>query len=130
MIYKKQIVISYYIIDAKSMNRYLREKADFKKQLETSAQKNDRKNLIILLKKYIEKHPGDEYAYKMIGISYYNLNNYKKVEKYYLKAIELGNEGTGMDFLFLLYEELNKKMPEKYKKYIERLKSGFHEGLR
>ncbi|MDO5089364.1 MAG: hypothetical protein Q4D53_06215 [Leptotrichiaceae bacterium] len=121
---------SYYIIDAKSMSRYSKEKADFKKQFEILAQKDDRKNLIVLLKKYIEKYPEDEYAYEMIGTFYDNLKNYKEAEKYYLKAIELGNEDTGVYSLFLLYEELNKKMPEKYKKYIEKLKSSSHEGLK
>ena len=47
----------------------------------------------------------DAYAYEEIGTDYDILGNPKEAEKYYLKAIELGDNDTGAYSLVLLYSD-------------------------
>ena len=99
--------------------------------------KKDYKSLAELFKKYIEKYPDDAFGYETLGTTYMAMDNFKESEKYYLKAIELGDTDTGKYSLALLYidEDLNKDKQkiELGKKYIEELENeGFksHYSLR
>ena len=87
------------------MNMYSKEKTEFKNKYMALTQKRDKKNLIALLKEYVKKYPNDAYAYEEIGTDYDILGNQKEAEKYYLKAIELGDDDTGVYSLFLLYSD-------------------------
>ena len=123
----------YYIVDVNLMTEYSKEKTEFKNKYIALSEKNDKKNLIALLKKYIEKYPDDSYAYEEIGTDYSSLDNFKEAEKYYLKAIELGNDDTGLYSLALIYGDEDSlkllnltpdekkakiKIAEKYKKQL------------
>ena len=123
----------YYIVDVNLMTEYSKEKTEFKNKYIALSEKNDKKNLIALLKKYIEKYPDDSYAYEEIGTDYSLLDNFKEAEKYYLKAIELGNDDTGLYSLALIYSDEDSlkllnltpdekkakiKIAEKYKKQL------------
>ena len=123
----------YYIVDVNLMTEYSKEKTEFKNKYIALSEKNDKKNLIGLLKKYIEKYPDDSYAYEEIGTDYSSLDNFKEAEKYYLKAIELGNDDTGLYSLALIYGDEDSlkllnltpdekkakiKIAEKYKKQL------------
>ena len=97
--------VSYVPDYEKFMNTYAKEKDDFRKNFRAMQEKNDNKGLITLMKKYIEKYPNDAYAYEEIGTDYGILGNQKEEEKYYLKAIELGDNDTGAYSLALLYSD-------------------------
>ncbi len=124
---------AYYEIDfLKYNNMYSNEKRAFKDKYIKYNEEKDYKNLILLLKKYIEKYPNDSFAYETLGTIYSAQENLEESEKNYLKAIELGNDDTGKYSLALLY--LNKKGKEKIgEKYIEELENrGYksHESLK
>ena len=87
------------------MNMYSKEKTEFKNKYMALSEKSDKKNLIALLKEYVKKYPNDAYAYEEIGTDYAILGNQKEAEKYYLKAIELGDNDTGAYSLVLLYSD-------------------------
>lgn len=116
----------HYEIDPKYEDMYSKEKKDFKDKYTTYNEKKDYKNLIPLLKKYIEKYPNDAFAYETLGTTYGSMDNFKEAENYYLKAIELGDTDTAKYSLALLYtnEDLNKdkkkmELSEKYVKELE-----------
>lgn len=116
----------HYEIDPKYDDMYSKEKKDFKDKYTTYNEKKDYKNLIPLLKKYIEKYPNDAFAYETLGTTYGSMDNFKEAENYYLKAIELGDTDTAKYSLALLYtnEDLNKdkkkmELSEKYVKELE-----------
>ena len=116
----------HYEIDPKYEDMYSKEKKDFKDKYTTYNEKKDYKNLIPLLKKYIEKYPNDAFAYETLGTTYGSMDNFKEAENYYLKAIELGDTDTAKYSLALLYtnEDLNKdkkkmELGEKYVKELE-----------
>ena len=87
------------------MNMYSKEKTEFKNKYMALSEKSDKKNLIVLLKEYVKKYPNDAYAYEEIGTDYDILGNLKEAEKFYLKAIELGDNDTGAYSLALLYSD-------------------------
>ena len=87
------------------MNMYSKEKNEFKNKYIALTEKRDKKNLIALLKEYVKKYPNDAYAYEEIGTDYAILGNQKEAENYYLKAIELGDNDTGVYSLALLYSD-------------------------
>ena len=125
----------HYELDSKYENLFSKEKKEFKDKWENN--NNNKKNLIALLKKYIEKYPDDAFGYETLGTKYASIDNFKEAEKYYLKAIELGDTDTGKYSLALLYsdEDLNKDKQkiELGKKYIDELENeGFksHYSLR
>ena len=103
--YTKNVNNQYSVVDGNLMNMYSKEKTEFKNKYIALSEKNDKKNLIALLKKYVEKYPNDAYAYEEIGTDYDILGNPKEAEKYYLKAIELGDNDTGAYSLVLLYSD-------------------------
>ena len=103
--YTKNVNNQYSVVDGNLMNMYSKEKTEFKNKYIALSEKNDKKNLIALLKKYVEKYPNDAYAYEEIGTDYAILGNQKEAEKYYLKAIELGDNDTGAYSLVLLYSD-------------------------
>lgn len=103
--YTKNVNNQYSVVDGNLMNMYSKEKTEFKNKYIALSEKNDKKNLIALLKKYVEKYPNDAYAYEEIGTDYAILDNPKEAEKYYLKAIELGDNDTGAYSLALLYSD-------------------------
>lgn len=116
----------HYEIDPKYEDMYSKEKKDFKDKYTTYNEKKDYKNLIPLLKKYIEKYPNDAFAYETLGTTYGSMDNFKEAESYYLKAIELGDTDTAKYSLALLYtnEDLDKdkkkmELSEKYVKELE-----------
>ena len=130
-------VEAHYEIDPKYENMYSKEKQEFKDKLIAYSEKNNYKSLVELLKKYIEKYPDDAFGYETLGTTYMAMDNFKESEKYYLKAIELGDTDTGKYSLALLYidEDLNKDKQkiELGKKYIDELENeGFksHYSLR
>lgn len=86
----------------KFMSTYAKEKDDFRKNFRAMQEKNDNKGLIALMKKYIEKYPDDAYAYEVMGSLYVSENNTKEADKYFSKAIELGDDDTGK-YSFVLY---------------------------
>jgi len=130
-------VEAHYEIDSKYEDMYSKEKQEFKDKLIAYSEKNNYKSLVELLKKYIEKYPDDAFGYETLGTTYMAMDNFKESEKYYLKAIELGDTDTGKYSLALLYidEDLNKDKQkiELGKKYIDELENeGFksHYSLR
>jgi len=130
-------VEAHYEIDPKYENIYSKEKKEFKDKLIAYSEKDNYKSLVELLKKYIEKYPDDAFGYETLGTTYMAIDNFKEAEKYYLKAIELGDTDTGKYSLALLYtgKDLNKDKQkiELGEKYIEELENeGFksHYSLR
>ena len=130
-------VEAHYEIDPKYENMYSKEKKEFKDKIIAYMNKQDNKSLVELFKKYIEKYPDDAFGYETLGTTYASIDNFKEAEKYYLKAIELGDTDTGKYSLALLYihEDLNKDKQkiELGKKYIDELENeGFksHYSLR
>ena len=120
----------HYELDSKYENLFSKQKKEFKDKWDIYQDKNDYKNFIVLLKKYIEKYPNDAYAYEALGTMYMATNNFKEAEKNYLKAMELGDNDTAKFSLVVLYnkKELNNdkektKLGEKY--YEELKKEGF-----
>ena len=103
--YTKNVNNQYFVVDGSLMGMYSKEKTEFKNKYMTLTEKRDKKNLIALLKEYVKKYPNDAYAYEEIGTDYQVLGNQKEAEKYYLKAIELGDNDTGAYSLFLLYSD-------------------------
>jgi len=106
-------------------------------QSDQSLNKKDYKSLAELFKKYIEKYPDDAFGYETLGTTYMAMDNFKESEKYYLKAIELGDTDTGKYSLALLYidEDLNKdkqkiELGEKYIKELENEGFKSHYSLR
>ena len=127
----------HYEIDPKYEDMYSKEKKDFKDKYTTYNEKKDYKNLILLLKKYIEKYPNDAFAYETLGTTYGSMDNFKEAENYYLKAIELGDTDTAKYYLALLYtnEDLNKdkkkmELSEKYVKELENEGSKSHYSIK
>ena len=120
----------HYELDSKYENLFSKQKKEFKDKWDIYQDKNDYKNFIVLLKKYIEKYPDDAYAYEILGTMYMATDNFKEAEKNYLKAMELGDNDTAKFSLVVLYskKELNNdkeksKLVEKY--YEELKKEGF-----
>ena len=120
----------HYELDSKYENLFSKQKKEFKDKWDIYQDKNDHKNFIVLLKKYIQKYPNDAYAYEALGTMYMATNNFKEAEKNYLKAMELGDNDTAKFSLVVLYskKELNNdkeksKLAEKY--YEELKKEGF-----
>jgi len=103
--YTKNVNNQYSVVDGNLMNMYSKEKTEFKNKYMALSEKSDKKNLIALLKEYVKKYPNDAYAYEEIGTDYGILGNQKEEEKYYLKAIELGDNDTGAYSLVLLYSD-------------------------
>ncbi|BBM53031.1 hypothetical protein JMUB3935_2011 [Leptotrichia trevisanii] len=103
--YTKNVNNQYSVVDGNLMNMYSKEKTEFKNKYMALSEKSDKKNLIALLKEYVKKYPNDAYAYEEIGTDYGILGNQKEEEKYYLKAIELGDNDTGAYSLALLYSD-------------------------
>ena len=120
-------VEAHYEIDPKYENMYSKEKQEFKDKIIAYMNKQDNKSLVELFKKYIEKYPDDAFGYETLGTTYASIDNFKESEKYYLKAIELGDTDTGKYSLALLYidEDLNKDKQkiELGKKYIDELEN-------
>ena len=117
----------------KFMSTYAKEKDDFRKNLRAMQEKNDNKGLIALMKKYIEKYPDDAYAYEVMGSLYVLENNTKEADKYFSKAIELGDDDTGKYSFVLLYANEKKGAKRKQAdKYFEELSQGSYSerGLR
>ena len=117
----------------KFMNTYAKEKDDFRKNFRAMQEKNDNKGLIALMKKYIEKYPDDAYAYEVMGSLYVSENNTKEADKYFSKAIELGDDDTGKYSFVLLYANEKKGAKRKQAdKYFEELSQGSYSerGLR
>ena len=103
--YTKNVNNQYFVVDGSLMGMYSKEKTEFKNKYMALTEKKDKKNLIALLKEYVKKYPNDAYAYEEIGTDYAILGNQKEAEKYYLKAIELGDNDTGAYSLVLLYSD-------------------------
>ena len=103
--YTENMDNQYSVVDGNLMNMYSKEKNEFKNKYIALTEKRDKKNLIALLKEYVKKYPNDAYAYEEIGTDYDILGNLKEAEKYYLKAIELGDNDTGAYSLVLLYSD-------------------------
>lgn len=103
--YTANVNNQYFAVDGSLMNMYSKEKTEFKNKYMALSEKSDKKNLIALLKEYVKKYPNDAYAYEEIGTDYGILGNQKEEEKYYLKAIELGDNDTGAYSLALLYSD-------------------------
>ena len=122
----------HYEIDSKYENMYSKEKKDFKDKSIAYINKKDYKNLIELFKKYIEKYPDDAFGYETLGTTYMSMDNFKEAEKYYLKAIELGDNDTGKYSLALLYTDENgkEKISEQYIKELEKEGFNSHYSLR
>gem|GEM_PF-3235302 len=55
--YTKNVNNQYSVVDGNLMNMYSKEKTEFKNKYIALSEKNDKKNLIALLKKYVEKYP-------------------------------------------------------------------------
>ena len=102
----------HYELDSKYENLFSKEKKEFKDKWENN--NNNKKNLIALLKKYIEKYPNDAYAYEVLGTAYMS-DNFKEAEKNYLKAIKLGDDDTAKYSLALLYADKGEKDNDKEK---------------
>lgn len=105
--YTENMDNQYFTVDGSLMTMYSKEKTEFKNKYMALSEKSDKKNLIALLKEYVKKYPNDAYAYEEIGTDYDILGNLKEAEKYYLKAIELGDNDTGAYSLVLLYNDEN-----------------------
>lgn len=102
--YTANVNNQYFAVDGSLMNMYSKEKTEFKNKYMALSEKSDKKNLIALLKEYVKKYPNDAYAYEEIGTDYAILGNQKEAEKYYLKAIELGDNDTGAYSLVLFIQ--------------------------
>ena len=126
----------HYELDSKYENSFSKEKKEFKDKWETYQNKNDKKNLITLLKKYIEKYPNDAYAYEALGTAYME-DNFKEAEANFLKAIRLGDDDTAKYSLALLYGDKGEKdndkektkLAEKYLKELENEGINSHDNL-
>ena len=114
--YTKNVNNQYSVVDGNLMNMYSKEKTEFKNKYMALSEKSDKKNLIALLKEYVKKYPNDAYVYEEIGTDYDILGNSKEAEKYYLKAIELGDNDTGAYSLALLYSDEDSLLKRKMKK--------------
>ena len=126
----------HYELDSKYENLFSKQKKEFKDKWDIYQDKNDHKNFIVLLKKYIQKYPNDAYAYEVLGTMYMATNNFKEAEKNYLKAMELGDNDTAKFSLVVLYskKELNNdkektKLGEKYFKELENEGTNSHYNL-
>ena len=100
----------HYELDSKYENLFSKEKKEFKDKWGN----NNKKNLIALLKKYIEKYPDDAYAYEVLGTAYMS-DNFKEAETNFLKAIKLGDNDTAKYSLALLYADKGEKDNDKEK---------------
>ena len=115
----------HYELDSKYENLFSKEKKEFKDKWENN--NNNKKNLIALLKKYIEKYPDDAYAYEVLGTAYMS-DNFKEAETNFLKAIKLGDDDTAKYSLALLYADKGEKDNDKEKtklaeKYLKELEN-------
>ena len=102
----------HYELDSKYENLFSKEKKEFNDKWENN--NNNKKNLIALLKKYIEKYPDDAYAYEVLGTAYMS-DNFKEAETNFLKAIKLGDDDTAKYSLALLYADKGEKDNDKEK---------------
>ena len=100
----------HYELDSKYENLFSKEKKEFKDKWGN----NNKKNLIALVKKYIEKYPNDAYAYEALGTAYMS-DNFKEAEANFLKAIKLGDDDTAKYSLALLYADKGEKDNDKEK---------------
>ena len=100
----------HYELDSKYENLFSKEKKEFKDKWGN----NNKKNLIALVKKYIEKYPDDAYAYEVLGTAYMS-DNFKEAEANFLKAIKLGDDDTAKYSLALLYADKGEKDNDKEK---------------
>ena len=100
----------HYELDSKYENLFSKEKKEFKDKWGN----NNKKNLIALVKKYIEKYPNDAYAYEVLGTAYMS-DNFKEAEANFLKAIKLGDDDTAKYSLALLYADKGEKDNDKEK---------------
>ena len=116
----------HYELDSKYENLFSKEKKEFKDKWENN--NNNKKNLIALLKKYIEKYPDDAYAYEVLGTAYMS-DNFKEAETNFLKAIKLGDDDTAKYSLALLYADKGEKDKEKTKLAEKYLKELENEGI-
>ena len=113
----------HYELDSKYENLFSKEKKEFKDKWGN----NNKKNLIALVKKYIEKYPDDAYAYEVLGTAYMS-DNFKEAEAKFLKAIKLGDDDTAKYSLALLYADKGEKDNDKEKtklaeKYLKELEN-------
>ena len=100
----------HYELDSKYENLFSKEKKEFRDKWGN----NNKKNLIALVKKYIEKYPDDAYAYEVLGTAYMS-DNFKEAEANFLKAIKLGDDDTAKYSLALLYADKGEKDNDKEK---------------
>ena len=100
----------HYELDSKYENLFSKEKKEFRDKWGN----NNKKNLIALVKKYIEKYPDDAYAYEVLGTAYMS-DNFKEAETNFLKAIKLGDDDTAKYSLALLYADKGEKDNDKEK---------------
>ena len=100
----------HYELDSKYEKLFSKEKKEFKDKWGN----NNKKNLIALVKKYIEKYPDDAYAYEVLGTAYMS-DNFKEAETNFLKAIKLGDDDTAKYSLALLYADKGEKDNDKEK---------------
>ena len=100
----------HYELDSKYENLFSKKKKEFKDKWGN----NNKKNLIALVKKYIEKYPDDAYAYEVLGTAYMS-DNFKEAETNFLKAIKLGDDDTAKYSLALLYADKGEKDNDKEK---------------
>ena len=100
----------HYELDSKYENLFSKKKKEFKDKWGN----NNKKNLIALVKKYIEKYPDDAYAYEVLGTAYMS-DNFKEAEENFLKAIKLGDDDTAKYSLVLLYADKGEKDNDKEK---------------
>ncbi|WP_314394415.1 tetratricopeptide repeat protein [Leptotrichia shahii] len=116
----------HYELNSKYEKLFSKEKKEFKDKWEQN--RNNKKNLITLLKKYTEKYPNDAYAYEALGTAYM-LDNFKEAEANFLKAIKLGDDDTAKYSLALLYADKGEKDKEKTKLAEKYLKELENEGI-
>ena len=102
----------HYELNSKYEKLFSKEKKEFKDKWEQN--RNNKKNLITLLKKYTEKYPNDAYAYEALGTAYMS-DNFKEAEANFLKAIKLGDDDTAKYSLALLYADKGEKDKDKEK---------------
>ena len=116
----------HYELNSKYEKLFSKEKKEFKDKWEQN--RNNKKNLITLLKKYTEKYPNDAYAYEALGTAYMS-DNFKEAEANFLKAIKLGDDDTAKYSLALLYADKGEKDKEKTKLAEKYLKELENEGI-
>ena len=116
----------HYELNSKYEKLFSKEKKEFKDKWEQN--RNNKKNLITLLKKYTEKYPNDAYAYEALGTAYMS-DNFKEAEANFLKAIKLGDDDTAKYSLALLYADKGEKDKEKTKLSEKYLKELENEGI-